>query len=146
MTRWTVISCSPLERLPRPQVTNIVRRHFGVRRPVARRALEHGQRLQGGAAPNSIPRIESRAQVLKSHADGKRSVPTVWPQLFWKGAAMSIRTSLTALTAVAVVAFLGIAEVHSAQTEDVRLRGKVLSLNGSTLWVKTREGTDEGWR
>jgi hypothetical protein len=65
---------------------------------------------------------------------------------------MSTGSSLTALTAVAVVAFLGIAGVHSAQTEDVRLRGKVLSLNGSTLWVKTREGTDEavtlkpGWK
>jgi hypothetical protein len=65
---------------------------------------------------------------------------------------MSIRSSLTALTAVAVVAVLSIAEVRSAQTEDVRLRGKVLSLNGSTLWVKTREGTDEwvalrpGWK
>jgi hypothetical protein len=65
---------------------------------------------------------------------------------------MSIRSRLTALSAVVVVAFLGIAEVHSAQTEEVRLRGKVLSLNGSTLWVKTREGTDEavvlkpGWK
>jgi hypothetical protein len=65
---------------------------------------------------------------------------------------VSIRSRLTALTAVAVVAFLGTVEVHSAQTEDVRLRGKVLSLNVSTLWVKTREGTDEavalkpGWK
>jgi hypothetical protein len=69
-----------------------------------------------------------------------------------EGAEMSIRSSLTALSAVAVVAFSGIAGVRSAQAEDVRLRGKVVSLNGPTLWVKTREGTDEavalkpGWK
>jgi len=54
--------------------------------------------------------------------------------------------------AVAVVAFLEIVEVHPAEAEDVRLRAKVISLNESTLWLKTREGTDAavtlkpGWK
>ena len=65
---------------------------------------------------------------------------------------MSLRLMLAASIAVAVVAFLGIVEVHPAQAEDVRLRAKVISLNESTLWVKTREGTDAavtlkpGWK
>ena len=57
-----------------------------------------------------------------------------------------------ARSAVAFIAFMGIAEVHPARAEDVRLRGKVISLNNSTLWVKTREGMDAavvlkpGWK
>jgi len=65
---------------------------------------------------------------------------------------MSLRLMSAASIAVAVVAFLGIVEVHPAQAEDVRLRAKVISLNESTLWLKTREGTDAavtlkpGWK
>ena len=65
---------------------------------------------------------------------------------------MTIRLISTAFSAVAVVSILGIAELHSAQAEEVRLRAKVVSLNESTLWVKTREGTDAavslkpGWK
>lgn len=65
---------------------------------------------------------------------------------------MTIRLILTAFSAVAVVSILGVAEVHPAQAEEVRLRGKVVSLNESTLRVTTREGTDAavalkpGWK
>ena len=55
---------------------------------------------------------------------------------------MSFRLKQAASATGAIVAFLGVAEVHPAQAEDARLRGKVISLNGSTLWVKTREGMD----
>ncbi len=64
----------------------------------------------------------------------------------------SFRLRWAASSAGAIAAFLGIAEVHPAQVEDARLRGKVVSLNGSTLWVNTREGTDAavalkpGWK
>jgi hypothetical protein len=65
---------------------------------------------------------------------------------------MSFRLTSAASRAVVVVALMGIVEVHPAQAEDVRLRGKVISLNTSTLWVKTREGMDAavtlkpGWK
>jgi len=65
---------------------------------------------------------------------------------------MSLRLMSAASIAVAVVAFLEIVEVHPAEAEDVRLRAKVISLNESTLWLKTREGTDAavtlkpGWK
>jgi hypothetical protein len=45
--------------------------------------------------------------------------------------------------AVAVLAFIGIAEIRPAAAETVHVRGTVASLNGSTLAVKTREGPTE---
>ena len=43
--------------------------------------------------------------------------------------------------AVAIAAFLGVAGLRPAQAADnVRVRGTVASLEGSTLTVKTREG------
>ena len=65
---------------------------------------------------------------------------------------MGFRLMSIVSSVVAVVALVGIAEVHPAQAENVRLRGKVVSLDGSTLRVKTREGTDaavalkSGWK
>ena len=45
--------------------------------------------------------------------------------------------------AVAVVAFLGGAAVSPTQAaENVRVRGTIVGLEGSTLTVKTREGPD----
>jgi len=55
--------------------------------------------------------------------------------------------------ALALVAFLGIAAMSHAQAaENVRVRGTIVSLDGSTLTVKTREGPDAalalkpGWK
>ncbi len=55
--------------------------------------------------------------------------------------------------AIAVVAFVGIAALSPAQAaENVRVRGTIVALEGSTLTVKTREGADAtlmlkpGWK
>ncbi len=53
----------------------------------------------------------------------------------------------------AIVAFLGLLSLSGAQAaESVRVRGTIVSLDGSTLTVKTREGSDAalalkpGWK
>ena len=46
-------------------------------------------------------------------------------------------------SSIALVALLGIAAMSHAQAaENVRVRGTIVSLEGSTLTVKTREGPD----
>jgi hypothetical protein len=55
---------------------------------------------------------------------------------FWRIEAMKLKSASAAL-----VALYGIAGVLSAQAaENVRVRGTIVSLDGSTLTVKTREG------
>jgi len=54
---------------------------------------------------------------------------------------MNFRLISTALGAVAVLSFVAIADMRPAQAaENVRVRGTIVSLDGSTLTVKTREG------
>jgi hypothetical protein len=51
------------------------------------------------------------------------------------------------LAAAAIVPFYGIAGVLSAQAaENIRVRGTIVSLDGSTLTVKTREARPALWR
>jgi hypothetical protein len=54
---------------------------------------------------------------------------------------MSFRLTLATFGAVASLSLVGIAEMRPAQAaEHVRIRGTIVSLDGSTLTVKTREG------
>jgi hypothetical protein len=54
---------------------------------------------------------------------------------------MSFRLTLAAFGAVAALLVVGITEMRPAQAaENVRIRGTIVSLEGSTLTVKTREG------
>src|SRR5208283_1869314 len=59
----------------------------------------------------------------------------------------------SAVGSIALAAFLGIAAISNAQAaENVRVRGTIVSVEGSTLTVKTREGPDAalalkpGWK
>lgn len=60
------------------------------------------------------------------------------------------RTGIAALSGAVVLAVLGAAPVQAA--DQIRVRGTVESLDGNTLSVKTREGTDakivlkDGWK
>jgi len=54
---------------------------------------------------------------------------------------MILNIASASRSALAVVALLGMADMGPAQaTENVRVRGTIVSLDGSTLTVKTREG------
>ncbi len=54
---------------------------------------------------------------------------------------MSFRLTRAAFGAVAALSLFGIIEMNPAQAaENVRVRGTIVSLDGSTLTVKTREG------
>jgi hypothetical protein len=68
--------------------------------------------------------------------------------LLWRIEAMTLK-----LTSAASVALLGVATLSPAQAaENVRVRGTIVGLDGSTLTVKTREGPNAavalkpGWR
>jgi hypothetical protein len=67
--------------------------------------------------------------------------------------AMNLRLASAIGSMTALVAFLGIAAVSPTQAaENVRVRGTIISLEGSTLTVKTREGPEAalalkpGWK
>ena len=49
---------------------------------------------------------------------------------------------LTALAAAAIT-FSAVQSSHADDTQRVRLRGTVESLNGDTLTIKTRDGSDQ---
>src|SRR5271155_5032208 len=60
---------------------------------------------------------------------------------FWRVEAMNLKLASAIGTTIALVAFLGIAAISPTQAaENVRVRGTIISLDGSTLTVKTREG------
>ena len=51
--------------------------------------------------------------------------------------------SISATGGAAIAAFIAMAEIRPAQADEtVRVRGTIASLEGSTLTVKTREGSD----
>jgi hypothetical protein len=55
--------------------------------------------------------------------------------------AMNLKLESAIRSTIALVAFLGVAAMSHAQAaENVRVRGTIVSLAGSTLTVKTREG------
>ncbi len=60
----------------------------------------------------------------------------------WGVEAMNLRLA-SAIGSIALAAFLGIVAMSHAQAaENVRVRGTIVSVEGSTLTVKTREGPD----
>ena len=66
---------------------------------------------------------------------------------------MKLKLASAIGSTIALVAFLGVAAMSPAQAaENVRVRGTIVSLEGSTLTVKTREGPNAalalkpGWK
>jgi len=130
--------------------------------PVAAVAMNACQSAQKSTKPYASSRINralqafplymslaSRPESARFHRSQQRALLLA----HLEGSTMVQKLASAIGAALALVAFLGIAAMSHAQAaENVRVRGTIVSLDGSTLTVKTREGPDAalalkpGWK